>query len=367
MQESKSSNYVRKIAVVALTSLALIWAIVRVGPATLPDLVGYVDRFSVWQDPNLPAGISYIRENLIHILIYQQLGERGINTYMIQWAVTTAIALLLLSLWYSDSAGPGRRSLGIRLAFLSPVVAVLFGFIGSYDPITVIGAVGLLFAWRNKSRILALGAGVLLGFQHWSQALLMVVTLCIVMWALSRESPWFDRGRILWWSPIGVILGKGLSFLVLWLVSGSVSGNRLSYFGSEEMRSAVITSINHFPILLFSIFAGAWVIVAKVMIALNRTSLIVITASLVACMALAFALTDQSRIFILIVLPSLALMTRWVLENPSTTGRDLKLIEVLAWVLTPVLVWTSSLGLGYVQYTGALDQMIMFVQQVMSY
>ena len=358
------SSRAKKLAAILLTITASIWAVLRIGPSTLPDLGSFVQRIGGWRDSNLPSDIEYIRENIPYQVLYEALGSHGVSGYFIQWAITSSIAMVGLAFWYADSAGEKRRLMGVRLALLSPIVAIFIGFIGSYDSLTVVGVVGLLWGWRLNSRILVVVSSAFLGFHHWGQALPMTIALLITSFALSKGSPWFDHGKSLLWSPFGVLLGKGLSLLTLWLVTGSPSGSRLGATQSSVVYDTLVTSVNHFPILLYSLFAGSWIIVLMVLSRLATRSKYLLILAVGLCFILAVAITDQTRVFILLSLPSLALMTRWLMSNPSTSRSDLIVVEASAWLLTPVLLWTNSLGRGELQYTGALDQLIMFTQSL---
>jgi hypothetical protein len=348
---------------VILTLCAATWAALRIGPSPLPDLTGFVDRIGIWRNEDLPPIFSHVRENLPYQLIYEGLGSRGILWYLAQWIATFVIAVGLLALWYADAAGTGRRHRGVRLALLSPVVAVFVGFIGGYDPLTVIGAVGMLWAWKFGSRPLLIAAGVFLGFQHFVQAVPMVIAAALTAWAFAQNRADFRRPTFAWALP-GLVLGKVISMIVLLTVTGSIGGSRSEFLTEQWVRPAIISAINFWPIFLLSMFAGAWVIVAMCFVDAKTRARVALVAAFVVCLASCFFAADHTRIFILVALPSLALMTRWLLTRPRTSTRELTIVEVLAWVTTPVLLWTGSDGTGYVQYLGALDQLIMFGQVV---
>ena len=85
------------------------------------------------------------------------------------------------------------------------------------------------------------------------------------------------------------------------------------------------------------------------------------------CAVPAFLLLDQTRVFIILSFPSLALTTMHMLRDEAVSLRQLRAVETLAWVCVPLFIWTTSTGAGRLQHVGALDVQIMSLQELLSW
>lgn len=360
----RRSTVLKRWASFALAVLAALWAVARVGPWPVPDLPGMVSRFGQWRDANLPVEANYGRTSLPNQLIYEAFGSRGVWAYLIECAAVAMVAVALLIWWYAREATPGNRARAIRLAILSPVIALLVGFIGGYDPFTVLGFVIMVWAWRLDKRWLLVVAGVFLGFQHFEQALVGVIAATLVALAIAQQDVDRPRRPTIAWALIGVAAGKALNALLLAVVVGDGFGGRTSYLVANWVVPAVKTSIDFLPVLVLSFFAGAWAIVILGFVSSTTRARVLMCAAFAVCLIPMAVAADHTRIFILVSLPSLAIISGWLLsKDESLTLREWRLVEGLAWIVVPILVWTDSVGAGYVQHLGTVDQLLMFLQQ----
>ena len=347
----------------ALALVAAMWAVFRVAPAPLPDLPRFVAALGNWREAKPDPAYDHLRENLLFQWLFEAAASLGVNVYLLQWSVGVVLVVGGLAWIYRRNVSVEWKGMALRLAILSPVAAIMVGFFGSYDPVTMGLAVVLVAAWLSERSWWIAIAGIGLGLQHFGQAIAMVVALGLTSAALSeggvrKSAPLTGKALA------GVLAGKAIAFFALWVFSGSAVGSRVPPTTEVISTSnAVITTVNYFPILLVSLFAGAWAIVVAGFIVRSRQGrVLLIAAALVASYSLVF--TDQTRIFVLLSFPSLALLTVFVLRRFESNAIAMRGIEALAWIVTPVLLWTDSDGVGRVQYLGALDAQIMAWQQV---
>lgn len=348
---------------VGLAALAVAWALFRVAPAPLPDLPRFVGAIGNWREATPDPDYDHLRENLVFQWLFEPAASLGVNVYLLQWLIGVILVVGGLAWIYRANVAPQWRGTALRLAILSPVAAIMVGFFGSYDPVTMGLAVVLVALWlANRSRGVVI-VGAFLGLQHFGQALAMIVALGLTTAALSDDGP--RRAiRLTLWALAGTAVGKGLAIVILRLASGSAVGSRVPPTTEVIATSnAIVTTVNYFPILLVSLFAGAWaIVIGAFLVRSPRGRLLLIAAAVVASYSLVF--TDQTRIFVLLSFPSVALLTVYVLRKYEASPRAIRGIEAMAWIITPVLLWTDSDGVGRVQYLGALDAQIMAWQQI---
>jgi len=109
------------------------------------------------------------------------------------------LAIALMCVWVSTSIDLRmQRARGARLMLLTPMTAILFLSIGSYDPYTVIGFALGLFAWRRNSLPLMTLAGAYMGFQHFEQSLVAVTAVGLLTTGLAGGFPPSCGARAMW-------------------------------------------------------------------------------------------------------------------------------------------------------------------------
>lgn len=353
------------LAAVAVT----VWAVVRVGPRIPFPGAWYTGER--WPYPSLDELQAYKRTSPVGYLLaeFVRLDESPLLVAFYFFAALGASLLLAFWVW-SELAESAQRARGFRIAMLAPVTGVLFLTLGGYDPFTALGWVIALFAWKGRSRLLLILAGVYLGFQHFEQAALMAVSWGIVVYALRATAPrsWQERYNPIWMLP-GVLAGKLI--LTLMLFSQGIdpfAGRGFWVASSELLRFAVVGSLNFAPILLYSLFAGVWavVILALLIVPSNRDRLLL--ASAIAIPGFVAVITlDHTRVFVMMTIPLVALMIVYVLSSQQVRAfASLPImLEALAWMMVPVTIQGTSTV--YVDSTNFLDMTIVFTRQLLGW
>ena len=359
---------VRAIGTTTLMVFAGFWAIFRVSPAPVPELPNYVQAIGNWTDAQGAQNYAHLRENLVWQWVFGTSATAGVAAYLLQWLLVTTLVIAALAYIYWKNAPRESKGVGLRLAILSPVVALLFGFYGSYDAITALLAIALLVSWSRQSSWFVGLVCVLLGLQHFGQALPMIVALALTWSALKENSLSRQTVRLTVIGLGSATLGKGLGLLLLVIASSSAAGSRVpqgDWF--EPLRDAWVTSLNFLPAVLYSFLAGAWVIAAFVFWDGDRRRRTLLIGAWLCCSIPAFSLLDQTRVFVLLSLPALSLVTIHFLQGTNPGKSRIRVVEVTAWVSVPILVWTGYTGVGRVQYMGALDAQIIAWQQIFAW
>lgn len=351
---------------VLLAAMAAVWAVVRVAPGTIPDVAETAARSARWPQQNLGEFTEFVRTSPLGQIAYRALGALGTWEFLLIHAAAGAAAVALLVWWLCRQTPPGRRGVAARLVLLSPVVAVLVVFLGAYDPFTVIGMAALLFAWTSGSRAALIAAGAYLGFQHFEQGLVAVTVGSVAAFAL-RDRPGSRDLHSPVWAFFGLALGKAVLTAILQMTTGAGLSGRSSYLVWEWVRPAVASSINFGPVLLLSLFAGLWAVVVLGVLRLPLRPRLIMILSFVLCLVPMTLAADHTRIYVLCSLVPLMMLVADLLRGSDVTSRELIVVEAAAWVVVPLIVWTSGEGAGYLQHPGSYDEWVMFLQQVGSW
>lgn len=348
---------------IVLVFLSCVWAVLRVGLGQIPGLDSAADNAFGWPNVSLSEFSAFAATSPTGALTYTVLGQRNPHVFLLIHVVAVVIAISLAVMWVRNMSDPEKRNRSTRLVVLSPWVAMLFIFLGSYDPFTIIGFTLLLWSWQNRYSYWSFAAGIFLGFQHFEQAFLGIVGAALVLMAVGDS---FDRRyasrRHIIVSLTGVVLGKVLLTLILTMGSDTGAFGRSSYWTLEWIRISVVTSINFGAVFLLSLFAGLWALVIYVYLGTPRKRKHFLILAFLVCFLPAFITLDHTRVFVMVSFMGLMLLIVSVSQRgfklPRRAGN---LIEVMAWIVVPISVWVGMDGSPYLYQVGSLDQLIIFM------
>lgn len=347
--------------------VAVLWAFVRVGPQASVGLEDDVQRALAWPNPELDGLNSYTRTSPIGPILFKLLGLAEPGLYLLIHVLAGIFGILLLTLWaYHMVEISANRWRASRLVILAPVTGMIFLSLGNYDPFTLLGFVIALWAWSRGSITWMVIAGTYLGVQHFEQSAVAVVAWSIGVLAFRDYLPRSMAWRNPLWTILGVILGKILLSAYFLLNGINAAEGRAAYFTDLTWpRSAVIGSINHFPILLLSLFAGLWAVVLVAFFLLKSVRERIMLIGAFALPALAAVTTlAQSRVFVMSTVPITMVMVVVVMSNMDVARNSVLLgvIEGIAWVVVPLHLYVSTTtGQALITTTNALDFNIMLL------
>ena len=331
---------------------ALAWAIFRSGPTVTPSLSAIVDSARVWPERLSGEFAAFYADSPVGLLIFRATSASD-STSVLRWSTLfMLIALACWAWWAWLAVGDSQKWRAARLAVLAPITGVLATWLGFYDPFTLIAWLAVLFAWLSRSRTLLIAAGVLLGFQHFEHALLGVAALALTWWAVRVDLPDRLQQQNPLWTLAGVVIGKVI-LLVVMATSGSALSGRTSWL-STYLIDWTKVGLNTAPILLWSLFAGAWALVVAYWLAAGdrRSRILLVSAFAVGIVATILS-GDRPRVFIIVMAPALLLLTIAYLRRRSNHPNELRLVETIMWVAPAITLWGAE-----VVYSNALDQAI---------
>lgn len=331
---------------------AMVWAIFRAGPTVTPSLSTIVDSARIWPERLSGEFATFYTDSPVGLLIFRATGANESTSVLRCSALFMIIALAVWAWWAWLAVDGPQRWRAARLAVLAPLTGVLATWLGFYDPFTMLAWLAVLFAWMSRSRALLVIAGVLLGFQHFEHGVLGMVALALAWWAVRLDLPDRLRDSNPAWALLGVAIGKAI-LLVVMTASGSALSGRTSWL-STYLLDWTKVGVNTAPILLWSLFAGAWALVIAYWLGQGDRRA---RALLVAAFAVGIVATilsgDRPRVFIIVMAPALLLVTIAYLRRRSNHPSELRLVETLMWIAPAITLWGAE-----VVYSNALDQAI---------
>jgi hypothetical protein len=343
---------------IALVVLALFWAVARSGTGVYPALDWYLPIVAKWPERSTAEFEGYLSDSPLGIILANALGAESEQGFLILSFITSVASLIGLAVWVALQVETVEKWRGARLAVLAPVGAVLFTWIGSYDAFTVASWAIVLFAWSYGSRLVFILSGALLGFQHFEHAVFGVVILTIVWFALKDCLPIRFSQRNPAWVLIGLIAGR-LVLEAIFRMSGESGNGR-----SEWIISFIVewnkTGLNIAPQLLWSLFAGSWIVVFLLILSRwNKRFILYFAAAFSVGMVALLASGDRPRVFILVFFPAFLLMIVALFSSGDISLREKRMAEIIVWMAPPLIFWGKE-----VANTNVIDLGTMLIQRM---
>jgi len=350
----------------ALLVASAFWALSRVGLSTIPGITIAGDSAFGWPFKDLSKYSAFSATSPIGSIIYTFIGKNDLLVFLGLHVVALVVAVVLILWWMAIVTPQSSRLMAFRLVILSPWVALLFIFLGSYDPFTIIGFALVLMSWTYSNTLLIFLAGVFLGFQHFEQAIFSVLAAYLVVVVFRDRIPLKAlNSKGLYFTLGGLIFGKFTLTLILTVSTESGAFGRGAFWTAEWFRISLITSVNFWAVFLLSLFAGSWGLIVVVSLSARRKQRVILLAAFFLCLIPALFTLDHTRVFVMTSILSLTIITAVFARSTELfSSRDFVYVEALAWLIVPVSIWVGMDGTPYLHNVGSLDQLIMFYNQV---
>lgn len=327
---------------------AVAWVIVRTPVGLIPYADAYVEFAKTWPDSVLSTEQEYIRSSALGQALFRLTPWDSLGAFVALHAAALGLSLLVLAWWLARTSTEGLRI--SRILVLGPIGAVLIAWVGSYDAFTVLLTVVLVLVLAADRRVLAAIVGILLGWQHFEQSIVVLVSLALYSWLFARQrQPWEPTLAGTLVALAGVVVGKVALVVFLAQQGFASAGGRLWWVQGDRLDVYVDQLRATWPVLLWSLFAGSWlVLIAWASRSGPRrwSALVCFVPPFLACLVA----EDHTRLFALTSWPVLMLiMLRWAAshdtERPGEApagGIRLRHVEYLSWVALPVIVWGAN-------------------------
>jgi hypothetical protein len=317
--------------------IAFLWALLRSGFTMNPVPADMVAAALAWPDRYGDWMTQFYSDSPLYIIAFKALGLSS-NIDLVRLGFSAGVAsIAVLTTWMvfaTECDGAWRAG---RLIILSPIPAVIFISIGSYDPFTLLAWGFTLWVWLSGRRWLLVVVASILGFQHFEQTLMGSVALLLSWHAVRHYLPTrLNRLSPVWTIP-GIFVGKGILVATL-LLDGQSAASRsewLQHYVWEWAKVAIVTG----PFLLWSLFAGLWALVVAVWLRTeSRRSRLLLLAAFSVGLFATMVSGDRPRVFVLVSAPSLALLVITFIRQTQDSPRERNIVEVVAWLAPPILL-----------------------------
>lgn len=247
----------------------------------------------------------------------------GDGVALVHYAITALIVVgvpYLVARWHSDFAG----RLWLVAFWCSPQSWAAVASLGLFDIITVAGITVCVVAPVGA----CLAAGVLLGFNHFEQALFALVGVAVIRCVLRRE----PRGPVVA-GFVGLLLGKAA--LMVYLMSAGIETNgRIDFIRDVGLADIIHGWTGHILTLEWAVYNVLWVGVIWMLWTMRREDR-ARTIGLHLFLTLPVLLTyDLSRVYRTVTWPIVMLLVLYAAE-----WEDRRLVRVAALWLVAAAVF----------------------------
>lgn len=319
-----------------------LWAVLRSGTGIVPGADWHFAAVAVWPARPESPDEWYLADSPLGIVAAKALHIESLQAFLWLNVVAVLLALFALAAWAVVAAWETDPWRAARLVVLAPVGAVLLAWIGMYDAFTVLAWVLALFAWLSGWRWAMSAAGLLLGFQHFEHGLVGLVALFLAWLALRTRLPNALQTRSPLWLLPGILLGKVLLVLAFW--SQGVSADGRSDWVSRFLYEWTAVGANVLPLLVWSLFAGWWAVVIYLGLDSTRRQQVYLAGALAIGLAATAISGDRPRVFVLVLMPAVAIAAVAFSGSIRRHSRESYVIETVVWLAPPILFWGKDVA-----------------------
>lgn len=328
----------RDLILIIFAFLWLFFPRFSVGP--IPFIDFFAKYAKQWPNAILEPESEYIRDSGLGQILFRLIPVDGFVAFgILHLAILLVAFYFLWELIQISLPKPAASSL-FRILILGQLGFVLFRWIGSYDAITFLLWVLALHAFLRRSHLGIALVFTLLGFQHFEQSMIGASCLFAALYWVGNYS---ELKKSLLVSFIGLVLGKGLLFIVLY-INGQTGSGRNYYFTKFFIELGMQEVYKNLPLYIFSLFGAIWLLVIPLIGRLSfslRVIPLAITVFLI--LASSVAARDHTRVFVLSIFPALLVILISQIRDRRILLHEMQMCEIAAWCIPPVALWQSDL------------------------
>jgi hypothetical protein len=261
--------------------------------------------------------------------VMHAMTERGFLAFHFALALLALVAPLFASCVYRHAR---TRLLVAGLIIASALPPILLGWVGSYDPASVLGlTVGVL----ARNSLVAAAGWALFTFNNSSLAAVAFTIFAVVVAVELRRK---SVGRLLA-GGAGCAIGFCAISIVVHGWGGSTS--RLGWFRQVPFLNYWNSLLGFWPYILLGACGAGWLLLLSPAVRLRPSALALIAAAGVASLVLPLIAIDQSRIVALAIWPAMLWLA--VQVAPTISVRTLRWWLCVAFVTVIPIVWWDRL------------------------
>jgi len=217
----------------------------------------------------------------------------GSNQFVfVSGSVVLALFALLLP-FLSPRISHSKDKARILFIFMAggALLPLLLTWIGSYDPMTVIG---LTLALGFRQRTISLAGWILTGFNHSTLGIISLAAVAVILWASPAESTKSDRVKPLLIGALGLFIGFFLNAILINFWGGATS--RWELFRGYPFSFYINNTIAAMPMLIFSALGVGWLVLLRPRWLKLPATKALILIGLLLPIALSVTALDQTRV-----------------------------------------------------------------------
>ena len=302
----------------------------------MPNLgAQYAVSQSLLKNPFPDPMAQYIMTNYLEPFLFGCFGGKGVGAYFIFCLLVSVAFVATFCIWFLIYHGKDVALNGgaILTALTFPVFFIPFYWVGM-DGMTLLLMLATLILFNRR---LVLIPAILLGFQHFEQALagfLVLLGAQCIEYAFRRDQKNFRAIAQTVLILIGVALGKILLQAWFRLFGIDLTGGRMNYLGADAGHFFQNWRL-HWSVILWALCGTSWL---YVVLALKRVWPI-LPAALITFLFMG-VVGDQTRVGVIILFPSIFY---WIFRNKElqikTSGWKNYLFVIIYTIVPITVVW----------------------------
>lgn len=306
---------------------------------------GWPNMFAIAQNlsdphvsPVLAGDQDYILSSPTSALVLGVI-PRSNQFVFVSGSVLLALVALVLP-FLSPRIAHSKEKARILFIFMAggALLPLLLTWIGSYDPMTVIG---LTLALGFRQRPISLAGWALTGFNHSTLGIISLASVAVILWATPSESTANDRIKPLLTGAAGLIVGFLLNAALVNFWGGATS--RWELFRGYPFSFYLNNTIAAMPMLIFSALGVGWLVLLRPKwFKLPATKALVLLGILIPIL-LSLTALDQTRVTSIVLYAPMLLFVQISAETiPHSIGRSTWKNLWVAAILIPVPLFLAG-------------------------
>lgn len=334
----------------SLSAVLVCATLIRYGFGVYPDALRMLDLAVHWRDPvSAQWPEDFWVSSPVSAWVAGVLGLSTRRSFLFFHAFIAVFALV----WGLLIPRVRRNRHHSQLVFLvlagGPVGAILLGWIGSYDPVSVLA---IVVATLSKTLSWRLLGWLVLAFNH--NALSLAALACSVPLLVYAERTRTRTGIVAVACSVIAAVAVGIGLNSLLMAHWGAQTSRMDVFERVGFETFVSLALMTAPLIAFSGLGAGWLIILDRRLRRRPAGTIALVTAIVATCVIPFIALDQSRVLGLALLAPMLLWTCAAAGYPpNLISRVWKTWRVPVLVVPVVLVihygftspgWSGYLG-----------------------
>lgn len=279
-------------------TLGLLVAFIGVVKYGIDIFPGWINLFTVSQNlteprisPILAGDQDYILSSSTSAVILGLIP--GSNQFIFVTGSVTLTFIALFLPFLSPRISLSKNTSRLLFIFIagSALLPLLLTWIGSYDPVTVIG-ITLALGFHN--RLVSIVGWIIAGFNHSPLGSISLIAVGVIYWSVPHDDSMESRIKPILIGLIGLLIGILLNTALMSYWGGVTS--RWELFRNYDLSFYVNNTIAAMPVLIFSALGVGWLVLLRPSWLKHTATKSLVTLGIIAPVLASLTTLDQSRV-----------------------------------------------------------------------